>query len=76
MAAADTVRRVPEQGTEMWTTHALAAGIKPKEIIDHGLILGMDEVGRRFKAAEYYMSEALISARAMTTAMNIVRSPI
>ena len=33
----------------------------------------MDEVGRRFKAAEYFMPEVLISARAMTTSMNIVR---
>jgi methylmalonyl-CoA mutase cobalamin-binding domain/chain len=33
----------------------------------------MDEVGRRFKAEEYYMPEVLISARAMTTSMNIVR---
>ena len=49
------------------------AGITPREIIDLGLIPGMDEVGRRFKAAEYYMPEVLISARAMTTAMNIVR---
>ena len=61
------------KGAEKWTTDALDAGITPKEIIDLGLIPGMDEVGRRFKAAEYYMPEVLISARAMTTAMNIVR---
>ncbi|MDP6667294.1 MAG: corrinoid protein [Dehalococcoidia bacterium] len=61
------------QGAESWTTEALDAGIAPKDIIDDGLIPGMDEVGRRFKAAEYYMPEVLISARAMTTAMNIVR---
>jgi 5-methyltetrahydrofolate--homocysteine methyltransferase len=61
------------KGAESWTTEALDAGIAPKDIIDNGLIPGMDEVGRRFKAAEYYMPEVLISARAMTTAMNIVR---
>ncbi|MEE8488651.1 MAG: B12-binding domain-containing protein, partial [Gemmatimonadota bacterium] len=61
------------KGAETWTTEALDAGITPRDIIDNGLIPGMDEVGRRFKAAEYYMPEVLISARAMTTAMNIVR---
>ncbi|MCH8937707.1 MAG: corrinoid protein [Gemmatimonadetes bacterium] len=61
------------KGAGTWTTEALEAGVTPKEIIDLGLIPGMDEVGRRFKAAEYYMPEVLISARAMTTAMNIVR---
>lgn len=61
------------KGAEAWTNEALEAGISPKDIIDKGLIIGMDEVGRRFKAAEYYMPEVLISARAMTTSMNIVR---
>ena len=61
------------KGADTWTREALDAGITPKEIIDQGLIPGMDEVGRRFKSAEYYMPEVLISARAMTTAMNIVR---
>ena len=61
------------KGAESWTNEALEAGISPKDIIDLGLIVGMDEVGRRFKAEEYYMPEVLISARAMTTSMNIVR---
>jgi 5-methyltetrahydrofolate--homocysteine methyltransferase len=61
------------KGAESWTNEALEAGIAPKDIIDQGLIIGMDEVGRRFKAEEYYMPEVLISARAMTTSMNIVR---
>jgi 5-methyltetrahydrofolate--homocysteine methyltransferase len=61
------------RGAEKWTNEALEAGIPAKDIIDLGLIVGMDEVGRRFKAEEYYMPEVLIAARAMTTSMNIVR---
>ena len=61
------------KGAESWTNEALEAGVSPKDIIDLGLIVGMDEVGRRFKAEEYYMPEVLISARAMTTSMDIVR---
>ena len=61
------------RGAEQWTNEALEAGIPAKDIIDQGLIVGMDEVGRRFKAEEYYMPEVLIAARAMTTSMDIVR---
>ncbi len=61
------------RGAEAWTNEALEAGIPAKDIIDQGLIIGMDEVGRRFKAEEFYMPEVLIAARAMTTSMNIVR---
>ncbi|MBI4220128.1 MAG: B12-binding domain-containing protein, partial [Chloroflexi bacterium] len=48
------------KGAEQWTKDALAHGVKPREIIDSGLIPGMDEVGRRFKSSEYHMPEVLI----------------
>jgi 5-methyltetrahydrofolate--homocysteine methyltransferase len=58
---------------ERWTRSALSSGAAPRDIIDRGLIPGMDEVGRRFKSNEYHMPEVLISARAMKTAMALVR---
>ncbi|MBI4306627.1 MAG: corrinoid protein [Chloroflexi bacterium] len=61
------------KGAERWARDALNQGVNPKEIIDRGLIPGMDEVGRRFKSNEYHMPEVLISARAMKTAMALVR---
>jgi 5-methyltetrahydrofolate--homocysteine methyltransferase len=52
---------------------ALDEGISPQEIIDLGLISGMNEVGVRFKNDEMYIPEVLVSAKTMHTGMEIVR---
>jgi 5-methyltetrahydrofolate--homocysteine methyltransferase len=36
------------------------------------MVVGMNEVGRRFKANEFYVPEVLIAARAMAAAMKIL----
>jgi len=55
------------------TQAALRSGIQPLDIINKGLIVGMDEVGRCFKANEFYIPEVLIAARAMHAGMDIVK---
>ena len=47
---------------------ALDEGADPASILNDGLIAGMSEVGRRFKANEFYVPEVLIAARAMSNA--------
>ncbi len=47
------------------TEAALEEGIGPEKILNEGLIAGMNEVGRRFKANEFYVPEVLIAARSM-----------
>ena len=51
---------------------AVAEGVGPGSIVNEGLIVGMAEVGRRFKANEFYVPEVLIAARAMHAGMDIV----
>lgn len=51
---------------------ALDEGADPKEILDHGLISGMEVVGVKFKNCEIYVPEVLISARAMHAGMDIL----
>ncbi len=51
---------------------AVAEGVGPGSIVNEGLVVGMDEVGRRFKANEFYVPEVLIAARAMHAGMDIV----
>ena len=51
---------------------ALDAGSAPMEIIDSGLIAGMNVVGRLFKADEMYIPEVLLSARAMHAGMDVL----
>ena len=47
--------------------------MSPGEILNGGLIAGMDEVGRDFKAGDLFVPEVLIAARAMHAGMNILR---
>lgn len=55
------------------TQQAIDAHISPKQILDQGLIAGMDVVGKKFKENEYYVPEVLIAARAMKQAMEVLR---
>ncbi len=52
---------------------ALDQGMAPEEILSAGLIAGMDEVGRDFKAGDLFVPEVLIAARAMSAGMAILR---
>ncbi|GAB4411382.1 MAG: corrinoid protein [Anaerolineales bacterium] len=52
---------------------ALDSGLTPKEILQDGLIAGMDQVGKDFKAGDLFVPEVLIAARAMHAGMNVLR---
>jgi len=54
------------------TKAALGEGVAAKQVLDEGLIAGMDVVGARFKKNEIYIPEVLIAARAMKMAMEIL----
>ena len=48
-------------------------GAKPQEIINKGLISGMNVVGDRFKKGDMYVPEVMMAAKAMHAGMNIVK---
>ncbi len=48
-------------------------GVSAIEILNEGLVPGMDVVGAKFKANEMYIPEVLIAARAMHAAMDIIK---
>jgi 5-methyltetrahydrofolate--homocysteine methyltransferase len=52
---------------------ALDHGLSAVEVLQGGLIAGMDEVGRDFKAGDLFVPEVLIAARAMHAGMGILR---
>ncbi len=52
---------------------SLAEGLSPKEILDNGLIAGMNVIGIRFKKNEIYVPEVLLAARAMYAGMDILK---
>ena len=52
---------------------ALEAGISAREILEEGLLAGMNIVGAKFKNNEIFVPEVLISARAMKTGTDILK---
>jgi 5-methyltetrahydrofolate--homocysteine methyltransferase len=52
---------------------ALDEGLTCGEVLNGGLVVGMDEVGRDFKAGELFVPEVLIAARAMHAGMDILK---
>ena len=58
---------------ETATQKALDEGMSAQEILDDGLIAGMDQVGKDFKAGGLFIPEVLISAKAMHAGLNVLR---
>lgn len=52
--------------------NALNSEILPKEILDYGLLKGMDVVGAKFRDGIIFLPEVLMSARAFKTAMSVI----
>ena len=71
-ALADAVIKGDQNKALEITKAALAEGTAAKDVLDNGLIAGMDIVGARFKKNEVYIPEVLISARAMKMAMEVL----
>jgi 5-methyltetrahydrofolate--homocysteine methyltransferase len=55
------------------TEDALDEGLGAKEILDGGLMVGMDHVGGEFKAGNMFVPEVLRSAKAMKTSMALLQ---
>ncbi len=55
------------------TKEAIDAGLSPKDILEKGLLAGMEVVGKRFKANDMFIPEVLRCAKCMHGAMEILR---
>jgi len=61
-----------DEVTEL-TKEALDGGSSPQDILEQGLLAGMEVVGKRFKANEMFIPEVLRCAKCMHGAMEILR---
>ena len=68
----DTIVSQDINGCVEATNAALAAGIGAVEAIENGLSVGMKIVGDKFEAAEIYLPQIMMSAKAMNAAMEIL----
>lgn len=52
---------------------AIEEGIAPQEILENGLLAGMDIIGAKFKEDKVFVPEVLVAARAMNKGIEVLR---
>ena len=72
-ALADALMKGDRNKVTELTTAALAEGVGPKDVLEQGLIAGMNVIGKKFKANEVYVPEVLIAARAMHAGLDVLQ---
>ncbi len=60
------------EASDKLVQQALDEGLGPKEILDSGLVPGMNEVGVRFKRGDMFVPEVLMSAEAMHAGQDLL----
>jgi 5-methyltetrahydrofolate--homocysteine methyltransferase len=55
------------------THRALNEGMTASQVLNDGLVLGMDEVGADFRDGKLFVPEVLVCARAMHAALDVLR---
>jgi methanogenic corrinoid protein MtbC1 len=58
-----------QEGADELTAKALAQGIEPQEVLNQGLMPGMERIGKKFRENKVFVPQVLMSAKAMSTAM-------
>lgn len=66
----DALQQGDEKSVFELTRQAIEQDISPKEILDNGLIAGMDIIGEQFSRHEIFLPEVLLAARAMHAGMD------
>ncbi|MDO4559743.1 MAG: corrinoid protein [bacterium] len=59
--------------TAAYVKEAVEGGVPAGEILNEGLIVGMNEVGELFRDGEMFVPEVLVSAKAMQGGIDIIR---
>jgi len=68
----DSIVNQDINGCKAAAQEALDAGMSPVEAIDSGLAPGMKIIGDKFEAAEIYLPQIMMSAKAMNAAMEVL----
>ncbi len=64
-----------DQAKEM-TDAAVGEGVNVEDIMNKGLVVGMETVGQKWKNDEMFMPEVIRSAKAMSNAMDNIRTEL
>jgi 5-methyltetrahydrofolate--homocysteine methyltransferase len=69
----EAIQKGNASGAKELTTALLLQKTAAGDILNKGLLDGMDKVGQKFKCDEIYIPEVLIAARAMNAAMEMLK---
>jgi len=69
---ADEVIKGQADAVKQLVNQALSENISAEDILNNGLVAGMDVVSVKFKSNEFFIPEVLVSARAMTAGLDII----
>lgn len=70
---AQSLQQGDDQQTGALTEEALAAGLGPAELLQKGLIAGMNVVGEQFRLREIFLPDVLLAARAMYAGLSVLK---
>ncbi len=70
---ADEVQKGHAESVEAFTKEALSTDIPAESILNNGLVAGMTVVSEKFKNNECFIPEVLVSAKAMTQGLEILK---
>jgi len=62
-----------EDGADELTKQALDAGVAPDQILNKAMVVGMDRVGQKFSKNKIFVPQMLMSAKAMSMAMQHIK---
>ena len=72
-ALSESVVNGEAEKTEELTRKALDEGMDPMEILNNGLVTGMDVIGEKFKNYEVYLPGLIVASRAMKAGLAILK---
>ncbi len=58
-----------QDGADELTKYALDNGASPVDVLNKGLVIGMEKIGLKFRENKVFVPQVLMSAKAMNTAM-------
>ena len=70
---ADGLQKGDDKQVGALTSEALAGGIPAGDVLQNGLIAGMNVVGEQFRLREIFLPDVLLSARAMYAGLELLR---
>ena len=58
-----------QEGADELTKRAIEDGVNPDDVLKKGLVIGMEKIGVKFRENKVFVPQVLMSAKAMSTAM-------